>query len=199
MKSVIIKVNDTVQTIAEHQVITKDGQPTVIKAVNRVNYELIDQATGRAPDHIVTKRVGKDLHISIEKGNESDLIIEGYYNEVDSALIGLAEDGSYYYYIPDTGEVADFVTELAPGDIEGQALGGNAQPTPWWVGATDEGFVWLPWLVGLAGLGAIAALAGNDDDADNTDTTAPTKPATPVVSDDVGDVKGPLADGDTTD
>ncbi|WP_082794110.1 Ig-like domain-containing protein, partial [Psychrobacter phenylpyruvicus] len=179
MKTIIVKVNDAVKTVAEHQVVTKDGQPTVIKAVNRVNYELVDQATGRAPDHIITKRVGKDLHVSVEEnGQDSDLIIEGYYEESDSALIGLAEDGSYYYYVPDTGEVADFVTELAPGAVEGQALGGNAYSTPWWVGATDQaGFGILPWLVGLAGLGALIAALDDDDDDKSTPAPAPEAPA----------------------
>ncbi|WP_244152313.1 Ig-like domain-containing protein, partial [Psychrobacter pasteurii] len=192
MKNVIVKVNDAVQTVAEHQVVTKDGQPTVIKATNKVNYELVDQATGRAPDHIITKRVGKDLHVLMEEsGEESDLIIEGYYDEADSALIGMAEDGSYYYYIPDTGEVADFVTELASGDVEGQALGGNAYQTPYWVGAVDEaGFGVLPWLAGLAGIGALIA-ALDDDDNDPSDTTPPNPPT-------VEDVTNIDEDGDGT-
>lgn len=101
MKSITVKVNDASQTLAQTQVITKDGKPTIIKATKNVNYELINDATKRAPDHIVTKRVGKDLHVSFEEnGNEADLIIEGFYDSGDSALIGLAEDGQYYYYVP---------------------------------------------------------------------------------------------------
>lgn len=132
MKTVIVKVNTATQTIAEHTVVTKDGKPTVIKAETNVNYELVDQAIGRAPNHIVTKRIGNDLHVSMEEeGEVSDLIIEGFYNDPDSALIGLAENGEYYYYIPDTGEVADYVTQLQAGDVEGQALGGDSQVAPW--------------------------------------------------------------------
>ena len=59
MKSISVKVNDSVQTIAQTKVVTKDSQPTVIKATRNANYELINDATGYAPDHIVTKRVGK--------------------------------------------------------------------------------------------------------------------------------------------
>ncbi len=190
MKNIILKVNDAVKTLAEHRIVTQDGQSTVVKAISKVNYELIDQATGLAPDHIITKRVGKDLHVSMDgDGKESDLIIEGYYDQADSALIGLAEDGSYYYYVPDTGEVANFVTELAEDSIQGQALGGNAQPTPYWVGAVDDGgFAWLPWLAGLAGLGLAALALSNDDDEDPKDTTPPATPATaPVVTDNVAD------------
>ncbi|WP_296202206.1 hypothetical protein, partial [Psychrobacter sp. UBA3962] len=92
MKTVIVKVNNATQTIAEHIVVTQDGEPTVIKAEKQVNYELVDQATGRAPQHIVTKRVGKDLHISLEdRGLDSDLIIEGFYDYPDSALMMYAE------------------------------------------------------------------------------------------------------------
>lgn len=54
MKNIIVKINDAVQTVQEVAVVTNDGQPTVIKGVKNVNYQLIDQATGRGPDHIVT-------------------------------------------------------------------------------------------------------------------------------------------------
>ena len=147
MSTISIKVNDQVKTIAEHKVVTQDGRPTVIKASSKVNYELLDEATGRAPKHIITKRINKDLHVSFEDDSENaDLIIEGFYDETDSALIGLAEDGNYYYYIPDSGEIVDYVTELQIGDIEGQALGGQSQATPWWVGASEgDSFNALPW------------------------------------------------------
>lgn len=134
MKTVIVKVNNATQTTVEHTVVTQDGKPTIIKATQKVNYELFDQATGRAPNHIIIKRVGNDLHVSMEdQGQDSDLIIEGFYDYPDNALVGLAENGEYYYYIPDTGEVADYVTELQVGNIEGQALGGESQLSPWWV------------------------------------------------------------------
>lgn len=179
MKNIIVKINDAVQTVQEVAVVTNDGQPTVIKGVKNVNYQLVDQATGRGPDHIVTKRVGKDLHISLEDaGEETDLIIEGFYEDDRSALIGQAEDGQYYYYIPDTGEVADYVTQLQAGDVEGQALGGSPYATPWWIGATDTGFGYLPWILGLIGVGALAAaLADDDDDKSST----PAKTATPTI------------------
>ena len=190
MSTIIVKVNNQVKTVAEHTVVTKDGQPTVIKAINKVNYELFDESIGRAPTHIITKRIANDLHISFEdEGEASDLIIEGFYGDTESALIGIAEDGSYYYYIPDTGEVADYVTELVAGDIEGQALGGNSQALPWWVGASQEsGFNALPWLAGLAGVGLIGAALGGSSSKDNNDSpqapdnTAPQAPVFEVTN-----------------
>lgn len=183
MKSISVKVNDSVQTIAQTKVVTKDGQPTVIKATRNANYELINDATGYAPDHIVTKRVGKDLHISFEDdAKESDLIIKDFYDYDKSALIGSAESGQYHYYVPDTGLTQDYVTELVIGDIEGQALGGQGYPAPWWIGA-EEGsrFGVMPWLVGIAGLAGIAAVVSGRDDKgnnnnNNTNASAQEKP-----------------------
>ena len=141
MNTIIVKTNDATQTIAQVQVVTKDGKPTIIKAIDKVNYEFHDTAIDRAPNHIITKRKGKDLHVSFEEeGEESDLIIEGFYDSPDSALLGIAEDGEYYYYIPDTGETYDYVTQLEEGAIEGQALGGQsyvAAAVPWWIPAAS--------------------------------------------------------------
>lgn len=171
MNTVIVKINDATQTIAEHQVVTKDGQPTVIKTVSKVTYELVDSVTGVAPQHIVTMRVGDDLHISMDDMEKaSDLVIKDYYDKADSALIGLAEEGNYYYFVPDSGDVSEFVTELEPGEFQGQALGGEVQSTPWWTGAIEEAdnsFNALPWLAVLAGVGLVgAALAASDDGDD---------------------------------
>ncbi|MGE6475231.1 Ig-like domain-containing protein, partial [Psychrobacter sp. NPDC078631] len=152
MNTIIVKTNDATQTVAQVQVVTKDGKPTIIKAMDKVNYEFHDAAIGRAPNHIITKRLKNDLHISFEEdGKESDLIIEGFYDEADSALLGIAEDGEYYYYVPDTGETYDYVTQLETGDVEGQALGGTeyiAAAIPWWIPAA-------------AGLGLVGLIAGS--------------------------------------
>ena len=142
MNTIMVKTNNATQTVAEVAVVTKDGKPTVIQAMEKVNYEFHDMAIGRAPNHIITKRIKNDLHVSFEEdGKDSDLIIEGFYDSADSALVGIAEDGDYYYYIPDTGETYDYVTQLAAGDVEGQALGGEeyvAAAIPWF----DCGYQW---------------------------------------------------------
>ncbi|WP_261863895.1 Calx-beta domain-containing protein, partial [Psychrobacter sp. JCM 18900] len=84
-------------------------------------------------------------------------------------MLGIAEDGEYYYYIPDTGETYDYVTQLETGDIEGQALGGTeyiAAAIPWWIPAAAG--------LGLAGLVVGLSSGGGDDDK-------PIEPA-PIVS-----------------
>ena len=94
MNTIIVKTNDATQTISQVQVVTEDGTPTVITAMDKVNYEFYDTAIDHAPNHIITKRVNNDLHVSFEEnGQNSDLIIEGFYDREDSALLGMAEDG----------------------------------------------------------------------------------------------------------
>ncbi|WP_201538276.1 VCBS domain-containing protein [Psychrobacter sanguinis] len=175
MKTVIVKVHNSKQTIQEIQAVTKDGQPNIITAIKNVNYEFFDESIGRAPNHVITKRIDNNLHVSFEReGKETDLIIEGFYkstkkqneaNHIDEeasnyqALIGMAEDGNYYYYIPDTGQVYDYVTQLEVGATEGQALGGEEMLAPWWVTAP----VGFPWWLGL-GLIPILAIGKNDND-----------------------------------
>ncbi|MDN3440926.1 Calx-beta domain-containing protein, partial [Psychrobacter sp. APC 3279] len=158
MNTIMVKTNNATQTVAEVAVVTKDGKPTVIQAMEKVNYEFHDMAIGRAPNHIITKRIKNDLHVSFEEdGKDSDLIIEGFYDSADSALVGIAEDGDYYYYIPDTGETYDYVTQLAAGDVEGQALGGEeyvAAAIPWWI----------PVAAGLGLAGLIAGISGGGSD-----------------------------------
>ncbi|WP_196758234.1 hypothetical protein, partial [Moraxella catarrhalis] len=174
MSNIVLKTHSTTKTVG--QIALTQGVATKVKAQKGVNYELVDQQTGRAPDHIITKRVGKDLHISLDKdGQSDDLIIEDYYDHGDAALIGLAEDGQYYYYIPDTGETVDYVTQLVTGDVEGQALGGGAVSTPWWIGATETKAAIWPWLTGgLLAAGAVGIVAASVDgvaDSLEKDTT----------------------------
>ena len=159
MKTIMVKTNNATQIVAEVAVVAKDGKPTIIQAMEKVNYEFHDMAIGRAPNHIITKRIKNDLHVSFEEdGKDSDLIIEGFYDSADSALVGVAEDGDYYYYIPDTGEIYDYVTQLATGDVEGQALGGEeyvAAAIPWWIPVAAG--------LGLAGLIAGISSGGGSD------------------------------------
>lgn len=165
MKNITIKIQNANQLVEQIHIVTKDGEPTIIPAQNAVNYELVDDETGRALQHIVTKRQDKDLHLSFEdNGQDADVIIENFYAYKDSALIGLAEEGQYYHYIPDTANLQDYVTKLNNGDIEGQALGGQGFAEPWWVTGGSEVNV-FPFLIGLGLLGGAVALVAKDDDS----------------------------------
>lgn len=135
MKNIVIKVHDNSKTIAMHRLDIDDKKPTVIHAKPHLNYEFIDAETGVSPNHIVTKRGGNDLGVLLnnEVKNAGIVIIKDFYKYPDNALIGKAEDREYYHFIPDTGEVADYVSQLAPNKSSGQALGANGFAQPWWI------------------------------------------------------------------
>lgn len=181
MTVITVKVNDQVNTIAEKTILTQDSKPTVIKAIDKVNYELLNTETNLAPSHIVTKRVDNDIHISFKEGSERpDLIIEGFYNE-DSMLIGLAGDGSYYSYIADTGDIAYSATELQIGDTEGQVLGGQSQTNPWWLDAAAmQSIDAAPLLLGLAGAGLIGVASNMGNNSSTNKSITPDLPDTPT-------------------
>lgn len=144
-KTIAIKAFNKKEMVKEVVATKKSDELTILQAHPGVNYELFDETTGKAPDHIVAKRRGDDLLVSFEKeGSKAELLIENYYKYSDGqALIGVAEDGNYHHYIPDTGEVSDYVGQLKAGEIEGQALGSESISTPYWSndrGLGDSGF-----------------------------------------------------------
>jgi large repetitive protein len=84
------------------------GQPTRIKAVKGARYQLKDPVANEVgPEYIRSKRVDKNLHVSLYGSTEADLIIEGYYEEGflalgSTGLYGMTESGQIYEYIPET-------------------------------------------------------------------------------------------------
>ena len=108
----------------------KAGQATVIKAQAGVSYELRDVIKHRAPDQILLKRKGKDLHVLLNaEGNAADqdqpadIIIENYFGEGKAKLVGIAEDGQYYTYLPQEGTTDLLSWKMADGANTYQSLG----------------------------------------------------------------------------
>lgn len=52
MSNIVLKTHSTTKTVG--QIALTQGTATKVKAQKGVNYELVDQQTGRAPDHIIT-------------------------------------------------------------------------------------------------------------------------------------------------
>ena len=205
-KNISVKINTGNKTI-ETVKLNSANQKVIIKAQPHVNYELVDEATQYAPEMIDTKRVGNDLHIAFEGtdiNKESDLVLEGYYEHDNTELVlGMAEDGQYYAYVPQSGVESDAVTLLADQVFAPQALGGNSVTAPFW--AFNPSWLWVA--AGVAAVGGIIAAAsgshggGSSNNANNNsntakDTTAPAKPT--VEAKDNGSVEvTPPADADT--
>ena len=187
-KNISVKINNGNTTI-ETVKLNTSAKKVIIKAQPHVNYELVDEATQYAPEMIDTKRVGNDLHIAFEGtdiNKESDLVLEGYYEHDNTELVlGMAEDGQYYAYVPQSGVESDAVTLLADQVFAPQALGGNSVTAPFW--AFNPNWLWVA--AGVAAVGGIIAAASGshgggssnnttDKPSDNNakDTTAPAKP-----------------------
>ena len=205
-KNISVKINNGNKTL-ESVKLNSANQKVIIKAQPHVNYELVDEATQYAPEMIDTKRVGNDLYIAFEGtdiNKESDLVLEGYYEHDNTELVlGMAEDGQYYAYVPQSGVESDAVTLLADQVFAPQALGGNSVTAPFW--AFNPSWLWVA--AGVAAVGGIIAAAsgshggGSSNNANNNsntakDTTAPAKPT--VEAKDNGSVEvTPPADADT--
>ena len=205
-KNISVKINNGNKTL-ESVKLNSANQKVIIKAQPHVNYELVDEATQYAPEMIDTKRVGNDLHIAFEGtdiNKESDLVLEGYYEHDNTELVlGMAEDGQYYAYVPQSGVESDAVTLLADQVFAPQALGGNSVTAPFW--AFNPNWLWVA--AGVAAVGGIIAAAsgshggGSSNNANNNsntakDTTAPAKPT--VEAKDNGSVEvTPPVDVDT--
>ncbi len=104
------------------------GKALTVKAVPGGKYQLMDASTGFAPENIRATRLGKDLQVFFEGRGQADLVIEDYYEvtlEGFNGLIGEAESGRFYEYIPESAVGNTAVPLLADGSIQvGMALGG---------------------------------------------------------------------------
>ena len=215
-KNISVKINNGNKTI-ETVKLNAANQKVIIKAQPHVNYELVDDATQYAPEMIDTKRVGNDLYIAFEDtdiNKDVDLVLEGYYEHDNTELVlGMAEDGQYYAYVPQSGVESDAVTLLADQIFAPQALGGNSVAAPFW--AFNPNWLWVA--AGVAAVGGIIAAASgshgggssnnatdkpsDNSDANNNsntakDTTAPAKPTVEAKDNGSVDVTPPV-DADT--
>ncbi len=178
-----INVNNVKGLVSTHKVQSgagAKGQQLRLQAQKQVKYELVDEATRFAPENIATKRVGNDLHIALEQSNidSADIIIVGYYDEVDAAVLtGKAESGVYYNYIPESGLPTDAVSRLGDNMLAGQALGGQPYPDALWVFGSAGSAMAL--LGGALLLGAAAG--GGGGGGNNVPAADKTPPAAPDV------------------
>ncbi|TXI69566.1 MAG: Ig-like domain-containing protein, partial [Limnohabitans sp.] len=147
------------------------GQPVRIKAQAGTKYQLQelgkDKGKNTAPDYVRAKRNGKNLEITFEDGISPDLIIEDYYDEMPAGyngVIGQAENGSFYEYIPEDPNPKGLIPELADGVQPTSVALGGTEVSP--AGAA-VGVLAFPLLAPLGLLGGAAALAA----ADNSGTT----------------------------
>jgi len=164
------------------------GQPVLLKAKAGAKYQLLDLEKAKAvgPDYVKVKRVGKNLHILFEDSTEADVIIEDYYEvmpEGYNGVVGQAENGNFYEYIPEDPDVKGLIPQLADGgQAVSVALGGAEVAGS---GAALAILAFNPLLagLGLVGAGAAAAAAAAGGAAG---TTASSDVTITAVADNVG-------------
>ena len=180
---------------------TAKGQPVHIKAVDGAKYLLSSGDNQAAPEHMLVKRVGKDLQIFSEDGDTTPAaIVDGFYDH-QGELSGLAADGTYHTYINQDGSDRDAflllddngTSTLILGDatsgLDGLSLASGLSTTAIAVGA-------LAALAALAGV--VAAASGHHGGEHHSDPTPPT-PTGGMAMDHVGSVQGKILAGGVTD
>ncbi len=158
-----INIRGTRGIVSSHEVNAQSNAATLITipAQGKFNIELIDTATGHGPQVVMTKRVGNNLVLVFDGEDADDVILENYYENHEVHLIGQAENGQYYEYIPVSGEVNEYAPMLVDGGSSEAVLG--AEPSAFADPANDGNrFAWLPFLLlgaGAVGVGGLAYAA----------------------------------------
>jgi hypothetical protein len=178
---------------------------TTLNAVPGGRYQLIDAATGLAPDNIRVTRRGKDLKINFDGLDQAELVIADFYafSAGDAnTLVGEPVTGNYHAYIPESGDgarsIAQLTDSLAP---TGMALG--REP----IAATDFLPSALP-VVAAAGINPLWAApllllgaGGGGGSKTTADTTPPPTPTAAPASyaDNVGPITSTASTARFTD
>ena len=166
---VIVKAgNEQSQTIEVKPGAGDSGQAVRIKAQAGAKYQLQEghRDHKNAPDTIKVRRQGKNLLIIFEGETQHALIIEDYYEvmpEGYNALIGQAENGSFYEYIPEDPKVSGLVPLLGDGAQAVSVALGGAEVSGAGAALGVLAFSPLMGLLGLGAAGAAAYLANRDD------------------------------------
>jgi VCBS repeat-containing protein len=113
-KTYKILVNDgkgtDIKPVSVVQGTGEKGEPVRMVAKRGWRFELQDEIKGRdlAPDQVRVKRMGKNLGVMFDGSKNSDVVIEDFYADNTDAdkdngmptLVGLAENGGMYEYVP---------------------------------------------------------------------------------------------------
>jgi Bacterial Ig-like domain len=172
--------------LVEVPVARPEGGPVRLKVLGGARYQLVDPDTGLGPENIRVDRKGGDLRVYFEGRSVPDLVLEDYYEAMApgfNALIGEAENGRFYEYIPESAAGAASVPALTEEmAFSSLALGAmEVSPAGAAVGTlVAAGFPWL----GLAGAGAAVAAAsvgGGGGGSNGNGAASPPADNTPPV------------------
>ncbi|MEN3802993.1 Ig-like domain-containing protein, partial [Aeromonas veronii] len=185
-----------------------------IRLVNGNKFILKNVSDDFAPENVTLLRVGDELHIIQEGDSEASIIIDDYFlNDGDDRLVlmGMAEDGQLYVYVPTSGEAYEAGYVVADGNMSPVALGGE----PVGLGSDvfsrvttedddDSLFGLLGWLAAAGAAGGIGAIIHQNSKNDDkpSEPQIPERPEPPVLGgalDNTGAITGPIQNGTSTD
>jgi hypothetical protein len=120
--------DQVVQTMDIERSASGQAKPVTVKAQAGMRYQLAQADTPLAPHTLRANRVGKNLHLFLEDSQQADVIIENYYEEMPvgaQGLVGQAENGLVYEYIPQNANPAEWIHKFTDGgQWVSMALGG---------------------------------------------------------------------------
>ncbi|WP_343553311.1 Ig-like domain-containing protein, partial [Pantoea sp.] len=194
------------------------GKAVHIKAVHAGKYLLVADQHQTAPQQIVVKRVGKDLLIFTQQGDETpEVVIDGFYDN-QGELVGMSSDGSYHTYVESNSNREAFLM-LTDGGSDTLVMSSQQATGLSGLAVANSGISNTALAFGIAGgalaaIGALVAAGGggsgggskNDQpqqqpvsgDAGAIPAPQPTVPYNNVAIDDRGDVLAPIASGSLT-
>src|SRR5690554_4218571 len=118
------------------EVLLVNGETAALQVQENVSYEFQSVTEGVAPDELLVKRNGDNLEVYADASSATPLVtIEGYYLlAAPVPLVGMAENGEYFSFVPQTGVAAELPWNLADGASSYQGLGYGTvgSPVPWW-------------------------------------------------------------------
>lgn len=181
------------------------GTSLRLVAQKNVRYELQQErkdGADFAPDQLRVQRKGKNLQIWFDGSTQPDVVIEGYYSDEQAmpTLMGVAENGNTYEYVPQDPDVSSMPTRLKDSDAPvAVALGGPAL-------AGDFVLAGLPlaaaggvsgWAVAGGALAAGAAAGGGAGGEGGEKAVLPSGQTATLTKDEANDTGASTTDGIT--
>ncbi|VXC94444.1 hypothetical protein YERSI8AC_250030 [Enterobacterales bacterium 8AC] len=205
-KTIVLAVNSGE---GKTRLLTANANKAVkVKLIHGNKYLLKNLGNDFAPENITLARVGKALHVIQEGDTKASIIIEDYFNgdANNPVLLGMAEDGQLYAYVPLSGEGYEHGYLTSEGEFSPVALGGPSLGSGNGIFTSSDDnhdalFGLLGWVAAATAIGAGAAIVYHNRSTDDnqTDNTPPATPAIGQALDQTGAVTGAIQNGSVTD
>lgn len=159
-----------------------------------------------APDQVRVQRKGKNLQLWFDGSQTPDLVLEGFYDDPKSmpTLVGTAENGNLYDYVPQAPDVNSLPAALQEGNAPvAMALGGAPLPAAFelaglpLVAAAGGGISGWAVAGGAVAAGAAAGGGGGGDGAQPVPVVPPSGQTGGITPDAVNDTGVSATDGVT--